>query len=116
MEQLHDDRSWADRQFVLNERLGIALPRLAVPWESLSRVRQSELLEAWERIRGRIPDRIIVFEEQIRTLQDRLNEEEDFEESCRLNGAIADLASRINDLHIWYRMQQDLDEETRQHS
>jgi hypothetical protein len=26
------------------------------------------------------------------------------------------LASRINDLHIWYRMQQDLDEETRQHS
>ncbi|MBN2984792.1 MULTISPECIES: hypothetical protein [Cohnella] len=110
------DRIWVESQFAASERLGITLPCLAVPWESLSRSRQSLLLEAWERIRGTIPDRIFAFEEQIKRLQEGLYEEEDFEESCRLNGAIAELASRINDLHIWYRTQQDMDEERRKHS
>lgn len=106
---------WLNGQFALDDRLGIAVPCLSVPWESLSREQQADVVEAWEAMRGRIPDRIFGFEERIRALQREMFEEEDFRRCCRLNDEIADLASRINDLHIWYRTEQDFEEETRRH-
>ncbi|TJY41597.1 hypothetical protein E5161_13370 [Cohnella pontilimi] len=103
------------RQFAWNERLGISVPSLTQDWEEMSRGEQSSVLEVWETIRGKIPDHVKRFEEQIKRMQDALFEEDDFAASCRLNGDIADLASRINDLHIWFRTQQDLDEEGKRH-
>ncbi|KIL37053.1 hypothetical protein SD71_04210 [Cohnella kolymensis] len=104
-----------ESQFVYSERLGIPVPRLAADWDELSLDMQAAVLEQWEMIRGVIPERVIRLEAQIRIKQDRLFEEEDFAASCRLNGDIADLASRINDLHIWFRTQQDLDMGTKRH-
>ena len=109
-----EDR-WLDRQFVWNERLGISLPALEQDWDALSRRQQTAVLERWENARGTIPERIRRLEEKIKVRQDALSLEEDFAASCRLNADIAELASRINDLHIWFRTQQDLDEETKRH-
>ncbi|MGZ9582963.1 hypothetical protein [Paenibacillus marinisediminis] len=93
----------------MNERLGIPLPELNEPWENLSLQEQSSLLEMWEQIRGRIPDRIKAIEQIIIHKQNELFHEENFEQSCKLNSDIAEYASIINDLHIWYRTQQDID-------
>ncbi|MDG0813643.1 hypothetical protein [Cohnella rhizosphaerae] len=62
-------------------------------------------------IRGRIPDAITAREAEIRRLLDGLFEEEDFVRCCSLNEEIAEAASAIHDLQIWYRTQQDLEEE-----
>ncbi|WP_276352746.1 hypothetical protein [Cohnella caldifontis] len=110
------DKEWLERQFVPDERLGIPLPAFEADWDTLSRTRQEALLERWETVRGTIPERIIRLEEQIKVKQERLFAEDDFAASCRLNSDIAELASRINDLHIWFRVQQDLDTETKRHS
>jgi len=104
------DDGWLDRQFARSERLGIDLPCLENEWEELPLDRQAAILDRWETIRGRIPDRIFSLEETIREKQKQLFEEEDFVRSCRINGDIAELASRINDLHIWFRTRQELDE------
>jgi len=106
---------WLKRQFAWSERLGISLPALGQDWEALSRSQQEAVLARWEDERGRIPDRIKRLEEQINVRQDALYQEEDFIASCRLNDDIAELASRINDLQIWFRTQQDLEEETKRH-
>ncbi|MBB6729378.1 hypothetical protein [Cohnella zeiphila] len=116
MGEWSNKRNWAERQFATDARLGIALPRFTLPWEAMSPEEQAAVLERWETIRGRIPDRVIGFEAEIRRLQDGLFEEESFERSCRLNSEIAELASRINDLNIWYRTEQDFEEETRRHA
>ncbi|CAM4310835.1 hypothetical protein [Paenibacillus tarimensis] len=100
--------------FKLDTRLGIELPSLDTDWDQISVMERSAILEHWEMIRGTIPDRIIALERLINKLQARLNEEDDFEVSCRLNSDIAEQASRINDLHIWYRVNQEI--ETRRHS
>ncbi|PZD96033.1 hypothetical protein DNH61_10950 [Paenibacillus sambharensis] len=100
--------------FKLDARLGIELPVLGTDWERLSVEERSAILEYWETIRGTIPDRIFALERLINKLQARLNEEEDFDVSCKLNSDIAEQASRINDLHIWYRVNQEI--ETRRHS
>lgn len=115
MGEWDNESGWVNGQFVLDARLGIAVPRLTLPWERLSREKRAAVLEKWESIRGRIPDRIAGFEERIRKKHLELSEEEDFAESCRLNSEIAELASRINDLNIWYRTEQDFEEETRRH-
>jgi hypothetical protein len=115
MDRESEHRPWIEGQFAYNDRLGIRVPRLTIDWDGLSPDRQIAVLACWEMIRGNIPDRIKRFEEQIDLLQHRLNEEEDFVESCRLNGEIAELASRINDLQIWYRTQQDLERESKPH-
>lgn len=112
----NSDGKWADTQFRLNDRLGIEVPALTVDWDGLSREKQMSLLSRWENIRGTIPDHVRRFEDRIRKLQTDLFEEDDFATSCRLNSDIADLASRINDLHIWFRTQQDLDDDTKRHS
>lgn len=96
-------------QFVLDERLGIPLPVLTHDWEEYSREEQAQMLMIWETIRARIPDRIIALEKEINEKQAQLFQEEDFEISCRLNHEIAELASVINDLNIWFRVQQDVD-------
>ncbi|MGG6433609.1 hypothetical protein ACPF7I_11540 [Anoxybacillus sp. D401a] len=92
--------------FVYDERLGIRLPHLEKAWDTYTKEEQAEILLEWETIRGKIPDRIIELEQQINEKQRQLGEENDFARSCMLNFEIASLASIINDLWIWYRMNQ----------
>lgn len=92
--------------FIYDERLGIRLPHLQKEWDMYTKEEQAEILLEWETIRGKIPDRIIELEQQINEKQRQLGEENDFSRSCTLNFEIAALASIINDLWIWYRMNQ----------
>ncbi|MFC5469490.1 hypothetical protein ACFPPD_12225 [Cohnella suwonensis] len=108
--------AWLDGQFEYSERHGIRIPRLTADWETLGPERQIAVLERWEIIRGSIPDRIFAFEAGIRIKQQQLFEEEDFARSCRINDDISDLASRINDLNIWFRVQQELDDGGKPHA
>ncbi|MFC0216358.1 hypothetical protein ACFFK0_28575 [Paenibacillus chartarius] len=95
--------------FIYDDRLGIPVPELYVDWEQLDESEQSEVLLRWEHIRGRIPNRIIELERIIIDKQRRLDTEDDFPTSCRLNSEIADLASTINDLHLWFRVNQEME-------
>jgi hypothetical protein len=100
--------------FIWNERLGIELPELNREWDCYNDQEQADIVTRWEVIRGTIPDRVFALERLINMKQAQLYEEEDFETSCTINADIAELASRINDLHIWYRINQEI--ETRRHS
>lgn len=95
-------------RFNYDERLGIRLPELDVEWEDYTEEERASILVEWEMIRGSIPDRVKYFEERIEIEQAQLNIEEDFAESCRINTRIAELASCINDLHLWYRVNQEM--------
>ncbi|MEB3100259.1 hypothetical protein [Ferviditalea candida] len=95
-------------RFVQNERLGIRLPELDREWEDYPLEERAAILVQWEQIRGTIPDRIKELETRIAGKQDRMNEEPDFVKCCELNSEIAELASCINDLHIWFRLNQEL--------
>lgn len=95
--------------FTYDERLGIRLPVLHVDWERLSEEEQGDILLEWEQIRGSIPDQVKRLERIIIDKQNRLNVEDDFPASCRLNSEIAELASTINDLHLWYRVNQEME-------
>lgn len=97
-------------QFSFDQRLGIPLPDLTVEWDHYSKETQQSILLYWEQIRGSIPDRIFELEDQINHKQARLSNESDFPRSCQLNTEIADLASIINDLWLWYRANQTLSE------
>ena len=101
-------------RFVWSERLRICLPVLETAWEHYEPAEQMAIVEQWELMRGTIPDRVMEFEQIINIKQAQLFEEESFEQSCILNYDIADYASRINDLHIWYRIDQQI--ESRWHS
>ncbi|WP_017726580.1 hypothetical protein [Halalkalibacterium ligniniphilum] len=92
--------------FIFDERLGISLPNLHNEWELYEPHIQEKILFEWEQIRGQIPDRVQDVEKQINEHQRRLYEEEDFERSCMLNSKISELASVINDLWIWFRINQ----------
>lgn len=94
--------------FAYNERLGIQIPALSDEWEHYDKHTQQEILLYWEKIRGEIPDRIFHLERTINQKQACLEEEMNFKKSCRLNSEIAELASIINDLWIWYRTNQDV--------
>lgn len=96
-------------QFSYDERLGIRVPELHHDWEEYSADERSDILLEWEEIRAKIPDRIIQLEAIINEKQARMFEEDDFVRSCELNSEIAELASVINDLNIWFRVQQDHD-------
>lgn len=50
--------------FTLNDRLGIHIPSLKKEWDDYSEVVQQEILLNWERVRGRILDRIKVLEKK----------------------------------------------------
>ena len=110
------DKSWVDRQFRRDERLGISVPNLETYWEDLTAEEQEAVLERWELERGEIPERIVELERQIRRLQERMGQEEDFAAVCRINDDIAELASRINDLNIWFRVRQELDVPSKGHA
>ncbi len=97
--------------FVYNERLGIDLPTLSKEWNEYEKHIQEQILLRWEMIRGSIPDRIKALEVSINRKQDDLSVENDFDRSCQLNFEIAELASIINDLWLWYRLNQNMGEE-----
>ncbi|MFC7393651.1 hypothetical protein [Scopulibacillus cellulosilyticus] len=89
--------------FVYDSRLGIPVPVLSKEWETYDHETQQQMILTWEKIRGKIPDRIKQLEKNIERKQEQLNQEENFEKSCQINSDISDLASTINDLWIWYR-------------
>lgn len=97
-----------DYEFQFDERLGISLPILYKDWSLYPEDQQMEILLKWEEYRGHIPDRIVELEKIINEKQAQLNNEEDFVRSCELNSEIAELASIINDLWIWYRINQSI--------
>ncbi|MGE6378668.1 hypothetical protein [Peribacillus muralis] len=92
--------------FTYDERLGIAIPDLNLEWDEYTKGEQQRILVHWENIRGSIPDRIKELETTINHKQNQLSDESDFAASCQLNSEIADLASIINDLWLWYRANQ----------
>lgn len=94
--------------FSHNERLGISLPSFDREWDQYPEFIQQTILFQWEKIRGRIPDRIANLEELINTKQAQLSDEGNFIRSCELNSEISELASIINDLWLWYRTNQDI--------
>lgn len=89
--------------FYFDKRLGIHVPDLNFDWNLFQLDTQHSILFQWEQIRGSIPDRIADLEKTINLKQVQLQEETDFLSSCKLNKEIAELASIINDLWIWYR-------------
>lgn len=95
--------------FQYDDRLEIEIPVLEANWESYPSDVRVDILLQWEQIRGMIPDRIMKLESKIISKQNQLDKEDDFPTSCRLNSEIADLASIINDLHLWFRTNQDLE-------
>lgn len=97
-----------NQYFSYDERLGIEIPVLQLDWEEYPESTQQLILLHWEERRGAIPDRIALLEQEINRKQAQLYEEEDFERSCQLNEEIAELASIINDLWLWFRMNQEV--------
>lgn len=100
--------------FSLNKRLGICLPDIDEEWETLPEREKQSILFHWEQIRGMIPDRIASLEKDINKKQAQLSNESNFELSCQLNSEIAELASIINDLWLWYRTNQEIQEKMHQ--
>jgi hypothetical protein len=101
--------------FELDERLGIELPVLHRDWDHYSKEDQSTILLRWENIRGTIPDHIKRLERAIIAKQNQLDVEDNFAASCALTWDIAELASTINELHIWFRVNQDFSEHAAHH-
>jgi hypothetical protein len=91
-------------EFVYDPRLRLPLPALYRTWNELDLSTQEYTLAKWETIRGAIPDRVKEIELEIESVHEQLTNEEDFERSCELNLEMAELASIINDLWIWFRM------------
>ena len=89
--------------FYFDHRLSIQIPDLAMELAEYSLEIQQEILLYWEQVRGSIPDRISDLENQINQKQALLSNESNFPLSCKLNTEIAELASIINDLWLWYR-------------
>lgn len=100
--------------FSFDQRLGISLPDLKMDWDEYCKETQQEILLNWEQIRGSIPDRIAELEQEINYKQEQLSNENDFPRSCQLNSDIADLASIINDLWLWYRANQTVSSKVHQ--
>jgi gas vesicle protein len=97
-----------EEYFFHDERLGILLPKSNLEWKHLSNDVQQSILMQWETNRGSIPDRIADLENHINRKQAQLYEENNFHISCQLNEEIADLASIINDLWLWFRINQQV--------
>ncbi|MDX8359292.1 MULTISPECIES: hypothetical protein [Bacillaceae] len=96
--------------FIMDKRLGISIPKLQKNWEDFTKNDQQAILLHWEKVRGKIPDRIADLEKIINNKQAALGNENDFQRSCILNSEIAELASIINDLWLWYRINQNVTE------
>jgi hypothetical protein len=100
--------------FYFDPRLGIHLPDLTKDWDHYSLDTQHGILFEWEQIRGSIPDRIAELEKEINDKLAKLSDEHSFKRSCELNSEIAELASIINDLWLWYRANQTLTQKVHQ--
>lgn len=98
----------AAEHFAYDRRLGIDTPDLKREWDTFSSEEQADIIYYWETVRGRIPDRVKAFEREIVALQQQLDEEEHFGTVCALTWEIADRASRINDLHLFFRLNEDV--------
>lgn len=94
--------------FSFDHRLGIHIPNLEKDWTEYREETQQAILFHWEKIRGSIPDRIAELEQSINQKQAQLSDENNFKKSCELNSEIAELASIINDLWLWYRANQTM--------
>jgi hypothetical protein len=103
-----------EEYFSLDKRLGIQIPDSDKDWKQYNAEIQQAILFHWEKIRGSIPDRIFEIEQIINQKQTELSNESDFPRSCKLNSEIADLASVINDLWLWYRANQGISEKVHQ--
>lgn len=101
--------------FLYDARLGIEVPHLSEDWHAYSVADRTAIINRWEHIRGAIPDKIKALEGEINKKQARLNEEDNFTKSCELNTEIAELASRINDLHLWFRVNQHVEASGKTH-
>lgn len=97
-----------EQYFLFDSRLGIPLPALKENWDKYDLETRHAILLHWEKIRGSIPDRIAELEQFINLKQAQLSDESNFIRSCELNSEIAELASVINDLWLWYRTHQDI--------
>jgi hypothetical protein len=97
-----------NEHFSFDQRLGIPIPDLHLDWHNYDEKTQNKILFDWEKIRGSIPDRIADLEQTINEKQSQLSIETNFPRSCELNSEIAELASIINDLWLWYRANQIL--------
>ncbi len=95
--------------FTYDERLGIRLPDLNQQWAAYTQEEQERILSEWEQIRGSIPERIKQMEAIINERQAQLNVEPVFADAVRLNHEIADYASRIMDLHMLFRIDEQLE-------
>lgn len=93
--------------FVYDERLDIHVPSLDRPFEAYDIQERLDMIENWESIRGRIPTKVMALERLIERKLSEMGNENNFEKSCQINGEIAELASQIHDLQIWYRISQD---------
>ncbi len=89
--------------FQYDKRLQLTIPVFDGFWEELSLADREAIVYRWEQSRSTIPDRIAEIEQKILIKQNRLSLEEDFNKSCHINSEIAELASIITDLWIWYR-------------
>lgn len=98
-----------ENRFRYDERLGIRVPNLNKDWESLSPEDRHAMIIEWEKIRAKIPDRIMKLEQEINKRQEHIAEEDDWDKICKLYGEIYGIASAINDLHIWSRVEQDFE-------
>ncbi len=94
-------------QFKFDKRLGISLPVLDKEWKYYDIEEQAQIIAEWEAVRADIPGRIKELENEIEAVQSELNNEGSFKRSCQLNARITELAATINDLNIWFRIQQD---------
>jgi hypothetical protein len=103
--------NWMKHYLIEDTRLGIPVVRISEKeWDDLSFENKQQLLYEWELIRAKIPGRIHEVEAMIIVRQDALSLEDNFETACRLNREIYELASIINDLHLWYRANQEISE------
>lgn len=88
-------------------KLGIHVPTFHLDWDEYSIKEQLDIIHQWEKERAKIPDRIKEIEVKIGELQDKMFEME-FDEYCVIHDDIINMASAINDLNIWFRIEGEL--------
>ena len=95
-------------RFVFDERLGIQLPQHDREWWEYSLDEQAEMIQEWERIKSRIPDRILELERNIEDKHQEIGREDDWDRVCELYEEYFAIASVINDLNIWAKIEPGL--------
>jgi hypothetical protein len=103
--RMNEDKGF---RFVYDQRLGIELPQQDREWWEYSLQAQAEMIERWEAIKARIPDRIKELEKQIDEKHHEISREDDWERVCQLYEEYFAIASVINDLNIWAKVEPGL--------